>query len=184
MRIKILACLFVFAMMQEAVAQRYFTRDGEIKFFSEAPLENIEAKSAKVLCILDLAKGQVAVDLLVKSFEFPKKLMQEHFNENYMESHEFPKSTFKGSFDVPKALEDMEDGSYEVQVSGEITIHGVTKPINMPIELTVADGMINTSFDFTVKVADHDIEIPNLVVDNIAEEILVSAKFALEPYKR
>lgn len=165
-------------------AQRYFTREGRIKFFSEAPLENIEANTNKALCIVDLGKGQVAVDLLIKSFEFEKKLMQEHFNENYLESDKYPKATFKGEFDVPEDLLALKEGTYTVDVSGTITIHGVSKPLQTSLDLVVSGEEINTEFEFTAKVEDHEIKIPNLVIDNIAEEILVSANFNLIPYKR
>lgn len=164
--------------------QRYFTRTGEIKFFSEAPMENIEAVNNKVLCIIDLDKGQVAVDLLIKSFEFEKKLMQEHFNENYMESSKIPKATFKGQFEVPDDLKELENGEYVVDVTGEITIHGIKQPLNTRVMLRIREGQIESSFEFMVKVEDHEIEIPNLVIDNIAEEILVSVNLTLEPYKR
>ena len=164
--------------------QRYFTRTGEIKFFSKAPMENIEAHNYNVLSVLDLSRGQVAVDMLIKNFEFEKKLMQEHFNENYMESGKIPKSTYKGAFVVPEGLMNATDGTYKIDVNGEISIHGVTKPLNQQIDLVVENGKISTEFVFNVKVKDHDIKIPNMVVKNIAEEIEVTANFTYEPYER
>lgn len=165
-------------------AQRYFTREGKISFYSETPVENIEAHNNKVLCIIDLSKGQVAVDMLIKSFEFKKKLMQEHFNENYMESDKFPKATYKGSFESPEKLKSLTDGTYTLPVTGEISVHGVKQPLNKEIELVVNNGMILTAFDFEVKVADHNIKIPNLVIDNIAETIQVKVDLKLDPYKK
>ena len=179
--IAICGLLFVFCSYSQA--QRYFTREGEVKFFSEAPLENIKATNNKVLCIIDLEKGQVAVDMLIKSFEFPKKLMQEHFNENYMESDRYPKANYKGNFEVPKRLQNMEEGEYLIPVIGQITIHGVKQKLDAPVNFIVKEGKVFTNFEFVIKVEDHKIKIPNLVVDNIAEEILVSASFQLESYK-
>lgn len=163
---------------------RYLTRTGHIKFFSSAPLEDIEAHNYKVLSIVDLSKGQIAVDLLIKAFEFEKKLMQEHFNENYMESGKYPKSTFKGTFEVPAGLKSMEDGTYELDVTGELSVHGVKKPVDTKATLTVKDGKLTGNVSFGVKVKDHEIKIPKVVVRNIAEEVEVTAEFEFEPYNK
>ncbi len=178
-----ITCLVLFALQAKA-QDRYLTREGKAKFYSHTPMEDIEAVNNNVLSIIDLTKGEVAVDMLIKNFEFPKKLMQEHFNENYMESEKLPKSTFKGSFQVPDGLKAMKAGSYEAEVKGDITIHGVTKPLQTKVTLVVADGKISTEFVFRVKVKDHDIQIPNLVVKNIAEEMEVTCTFEYQPFKR
>lgn len=164
--------------------QRYFTREGNIKFFSEAPMENIEAVNNKVLCVIDLDKGQVAVNLLIKSFEFEKKLMQEHFNENYLESDKYPKATYTGRFEVPEGLSAMSEGDYLLPVVGEISIHGIKQKLDAPVNIKVENGQLISEFEFVVKLADHDIEIPSLVADKISKEILVTAMFNLEPYKK
>ncbi len=164
--------------------QRYFTREGNIKFFSEAPMENIEAVNNKVLCVIDLDKGQVAVNLLIKSFEFEKKLMQEHFNENYLESDKYPKATYTGRFEVPEELSAMSEGDYLLPVVGEISIHGIKQKLDAPVNIKVENGQLISEFEFVVKLADHDIEIPTLVADKISKEILVTAMFNLEPYKK
>jgi hypothetical protein len=161
---------------------RYLTRTGQIKFVSSAPMEDIEANNNKVLSVLDIGKGQVVVDLLIKSFEFEKKLMQEHFNENYMESSKFPKSTFKGTFDVPEGLNSKADGSYELAVKGDLTIHGVTKNIDAKAKATVKAGKITCDLTFNVNVKEFEIKIPNVVVKNIAETVEVTAKFEYEIY--
>ena len=165
-------------------AQRYFTRNGEIKFFSETPVENIEAVNNKVLCIIDLDKGQVAVDMLIKAFEFKKTLMQEHFNENYMESDVHPKSTYKGKFEVLEELSKLKEGEYLVPIVGEIVIHGVKQKLDLPVNLKVKNDVVQTKFEFVVDVIDHQIKIPKVVRQNIAKEILVTAEFKLKPYKR
>lgn len=183
--LKILFTLALVLCTTLANAQdRYLTRTGHIKFYSHAPLEDIEANNNKVLSIVDLSKGQVAVDLLIKAFEFEKKLMQEHFNENYMESDKFPKSTFKGTFDVPADLKSMNNGSYEVDVKGELTIHGIKKPLNTKATLTVSNGDLSGALTFKVKVKDYEIKIPKVVVRNIAEEVEVTATFEYEPYQK
>lgn len=179
--------LTVFSLLTVCLAhaqERYIARDGKIRFFSHAPLEDIEATNSSVLSIIDLEKGQVAVDLLIKAFEFEKKLMQEHFNENYLESGKFPKATFKGMFSVPENLKLMEDGTYEVMVKGELTIHGVPKPLETGATLVVANSRLSGQLKFTVKVADHDIKIPKVVMKNIADEVEVTGTFNYEPFKK
>ncbi|WP_420386918.1 YceI family protein [Roseivirga sp.] len=176
--------LFLITLNQTWAQDRFLTREGYIRFYSSAPLEDIEAHNYNVLSIVDLNQGQVAVDMLIKNFHFENKLMQEHFNENYMESAKYPKASFKGSFDVPAALKNLEDGDYNLQVSGDITIHGVTKPLETNVTLVVKEGSISTTFSFIVKVKDHEIKIPGVVVKNIAEEVEVTASFEYEPYKR
>ncbi len=173
-------CIIAFSAQAQ---DRYLTREGHIKFFSTAPLEDIEAHNYKVLSVVDLAKGQIAVNLLIKAFEFEKKLMQEHFNENYMESAKYPKSTFSGTFEVPAGLKSMEDGTYELDVDGEMLIHGVKKPVNTKATLKVEGGKLSGDVFLKVKVADYDIKIPKVVVRNIAEEIEVTGTFSYEPYK-
>lgn len=184
---KTIKILFTLALLISSVTlqaqDRYLTRTGHIEFFSHAPLEDIVAHNNKVLSIVDLSKGEVAVDMLIKAFEFEKKLMQEHFNENYMESDQYPKSTFKGKFDVPEGLKGMTDGTYEVNVTGELSVHGITKPLSTTATLTVAGGKLSGGLVFKVKVEDHDIKIPKVVVRNISEEVEVTATFDFELYK-
>lgn len=182
--IKTLFALLMLCTVFTVQAQdRYLTRDGHIKFFSSAPLEDIEANNNKVLSIVDLSKGEIAVNMFIKSFEFEKKLMQEHFNENYMESGKYPKSTFQGSFEVPAGLKAMEDGDYELEVSGELLIHGVKKPVTTAATLTVSGGALAGKVVFKVKVKDYDISIPKVVVRNIAEEVEVTGTFEYQAYK-
>lgn len=177
----VLTLILVVASIQ--AQDRYLTRTGHIQFYSEAPMENIEAHNYKVLSIVDLSKGQVAVDMLIKAFEFEKKLMQEHFNENYLESEKYPKATFKGTFDVTEELKSMADGTYNLNVKGDLTIHGVTKPINTMSTLTVKGGKLTGSLKFDVNVKEFNIKIPNVVVKNIAEKVEVTANFDYEVYK-
>lgn len=181
MKLTIVIILLLGAVALQA-QDRYLTRTGHIKFFSKAPLEDIEANNNKVLSIVDLSKGQVAVDLLIKAFEFEKKLMQEHFNENYLESDKYPKSTFKGAFSVPEGLKSMTEGVYELDVKGQLNIHGVTKDIETKATLTVKGGQLYGTLKFFVAVKDYKIKIPNVVVKNIAEEVEVTANFEYELY--
>lgn len=164
-------------------AQKYFTRDGKISFYSEAPLENIEAHNQKATSVLDAADGKMEFAVLIKAFQFEKALMQEHFNENYMESSKFPKATFKGSLLDPSAVNFDKDGTYTVEVKGDLTIHGVTKEVQVPGTFVIKDGKISAKASFEVAVADYKIEIPAVVRDNIAKTVEVKVDLVYEPLK-
>lgn len=160
--------------------ERYATRTGHISFHSETPMENIDADNRKVTCVLDATTGAMEFAALVKAFEFEKALMQEHFNENYMESNTYPKATFKGKMTGASADDMKKPGSYPVNVEGDLTIHGVTKAVMHPGTLTVEkDGSVKASSDFIVLPEEHAIKIPGVVRKNIAEKITVKVRLDL-----
>jgi len=165
-------------------AQRLMDRNGTVYFFSEAPLENIEATNNQALAALDLSSGKVAVSMLMKGFHFEKSLMEEHFNENYVESDEYPKASFSGQlngFDA-SALENITD-SLQYSASGKMSIHGVTKDVETTVTFKSKDNKLFATTQFWIKVDDYDIEIPKMVISNIAEEVLVTAQFSFESSK-
>ncbi|MEP4535209.1 MAG: YceI family protein [Cyclobacteriaceae bacterium] len=162
-------------------AQRLMDRNGKVHFFSEAPLEDIEATNKQALAVLDLSNGKVAVSMLMKGFHFEKSLMEEHFNENYVESDKHPKASFSGQlegFDA-SALDNITD-SLQFPASGKMSIHGVTKDVETVVTFTPEGGKISVRTQFWVKVDDYDIDIPKMVISNIAEEVLVTAQFSFE----
>lgn len=160
-------------------AQIYSTKDGKIDFFSKTPVEDIEAHSGVVVVLLNTKTNDVVVQVNNTSFQFPNKLMQEHFNEKYMESEQYPTSTFKGK--IAQVIDYSKNGTYDVTVTGTLTIHGVTKERTIPGKLIVKDGTIQLLADFMVKVVDHNIQVPKLVVAKIAEEISVHIDAVLKP---
>jgi polyisoprenoid-binding protein YceI len=165
-------------------AQKYFTRNGKISFYSDAPLEKIEALNNQATSVIDATTGKMEFAILIKAFQFEKALMQEHFNENYMESSQFPKATFKGAIKDPEKVNFGEDGEYEVVVTGDMTIHGVTKPIEAPGLLKVDGEKITATSEFELTVADFDIKIPAVVRDNIAKTVKVSVELDYQPLKK
>ncbi len=167
----------------ELEAQKYFTRDGHIRFFSSAPLENIEAHNRQATSVLDAATGNIEFAVLIKGFQFEKALMQEHFNENYMESNKYPRATFKGSIGNMSEIDLERNGEYRAQVSGELTIRDITKPLDTEAVITVKDGQVSATTQFNVAVADHDITIPAVVRDNIARVIEVTVNVRYLPLK-
>lgn len=171
-----LIILFVFGNLLSA--QKYMTQNGVISFFSSTPLENIEAINNQVSGVMNAENGEIAAVLLMKAFNFEKALMQEHFNEKYVESDKFPKSVFKGKIIDFEGLE-LNDEPITVKISGELTIHGVTKPIEVEGKLSKNVSVLNLSTKFKVLVADYNIKIPGPVKDNIAKSIAVNVKLEL-----
>lgn len=164
-------------------AQKYFTKDGKISFFSDAPLEKIEAHNNKASSVLDAETGNLEFAVLIKAFHFEKALMQEHFNENYLESNKYPKATFKGTITNMDDVDFTSNGKYEAMVEGNITIHGVTKPLSTKAHLTVKDGEIHAVSNFELTVADFEIEIPKVVRDNIAKAVRVDLEIDYQEMK-
>ncbi len=165
-----------------ALAQtKYFTRNGNISFYSDAPLEKIEANNHKVSSVLDPATGQVEFSVLMKAFEFEKALMQEHFNENYVESTTYPKSTFKGTITNNKEVDYSKDGTYNVTVDGKLTLHGVTKDVTSKGTMTVKDGKPAGKSEFKILVADYNISVPGLLKDKVAKEVRIVVEVNYEP---
>ncbi len=165
-------------------AQKYLTRTGQITFLSETPVENIEANHNQVTSILNAENGDLVFSLLMKGFQFEKELMQEPFNEKYVESEKFPKSTFKGSITNMEEVDLSKDGTYDVKVEGSIIIHGVTQPLSVDGTLTVKGDKIIAEATFPIAIADFKIEVPSVVRDNIAKEVSVHILMNYEPFKK
>jgi len=164
--------------------QRYITKNGNIKFYSETPMETIEAHNNQVNSALDISTGDFVFKVLMKSFEFEKALMQEHFNENYVESDKYPNATFKGKIANINDIDFTTAGEYKVVVEGALTMHGETQNIQTTGTFQITDEAINGKSVFTIKPEDYKIKIPKTVVKNIAEEIEVTVIVALKELKK
>ena len=163
---------------------KYFTRDGHIDFFSSTTLEDIKANNNKVTCVLDAETGEIEFAILMKAFEFKKALMEEHFNENYVESEKFPKSKFQGKILNIEDVDFTVDGTYEVGVKGNLTIHGETNEVEALGLIEVKGEEVKTFAEFHVSPEDYNIEIPGVVRDKIAKELLITVDVILKPFKR
>lgn len=172
MKFKLIILLFILCPL--LTAQKYIARNGHVWFFSHTPVEDIEAHNNQAVSILDPATGDLEYTLLIKSFEFKKALMQEHFNENYMESDKFPKSSFKGKISNLDKIDFNKNGEYQAEVKGDLTIHGVTKPVNVNGTVIVNGKNVTSKAKFIVAPKDYDIKIPAVVEKNIAKEIDVN----------
>lgn len=176
-----LLVLLVHASIPSFSQDVWMTRNGKISFFSRTPMENIDAVNNEVLGVMDLKKGEIAFAVLIKGFHFERALMEEHFNENYMESTKFPKATFNGAIKNLGTIDFKRDGSYPIQVEGDLTIHGVTKKMAMAGELIVKDGKLSSKSSFKIIPKDFNIAIPTVVAEKIAEAMDVSVECTYQP---
>lgn len=163
-------------------AQVYLATGGKCSFHSTTPVEDIDANSESMNSVLNATTGDIQFKVPLTSFHFKKALMQEHFNEKYVESEKFPFSTFKGKINEPINL--AKDGTYEITATGVFTIHGVDKPHTEKATLTIKNGKITIAGSFKVALKDHNIEIPKIVVANIAEIIDVNFSCSYTPYQK
>ncbi len=161
-------------------AQKYITKTGHILFFSSTPMEDIEAHNRQVNAALDAETGELVFRVLMKSFQFEKALMQEHFNENFVESNKFPNSSFKGKITNIKDVDFTKNGTYEVNIEGDLTIKDATKRINEKGTLEVNGDKVRGLSTFSVLVSDYNIKVPNTVANNIAKSIRVDVDINLE----
>ncbi len=163
-----------------ANAQKYMTKGGTIKFFSDTPMEKIQGINHQVNSALDFSTGNFVFKVLIQGFEFEKALMQEHFNENYMESDKFQNSTFSGKITNIKDVNLAKDGVYKVVTEGDLTMHGVTNKVKINGTLEVKSGKVLGKATFNVAPKDYNIAIPKAVIKNISEAIQVDVNISLD----
>lgn len=178
---KHLMLLLLLLPVQWMTAQKYFSKTGKISFYSEASLEKIEAHNTSASTVIDISTGAIEWAVLIQGFKFEKSLMQEHFNENYMESAKYPKAKFKGQVDNLSAVQFAKDGTYTANVSGQLEMHGVTKPVTIPATVTVKGGVISAKAKFNVTLADYNITIPKLVADNVSKTVKIEVAADYQP---
>ena len=179
----ILGMAFLLSATIGFAQDRYFTKTGKIDFYSKAPMEDIEAKNKTVTAVIDTKTGAMQFAVQMKGFEFEKKLMQEHFNENYVESDKFPKGEFKGSITNNQDINYAKDGSYPARVKGKLTIHGVTKEVETSGTIKVAGGKLDASSTFNILLSDYDIKIPSVVKDKVSNNVKIVVDCKLDPLK-
>ncbi len=177
-RIALLFLSILFFM--QAYSQVYTSQTGQISFFSTARLENIEATSNKCGVVINTTTGEVFCKVLITSFVFKNGLMQEHFNETYMESEKYPDAQFKGK--INETINMTTPGQYKVTVTGTLTIHGIAVQRTIAGTLFIAAGTVSLSSDFMVPVSAHKIAIPNDKLSNIAQDINVRIHADCKPY--
>lgn len=171
--------LFFLNVICAVNAQKFMTKTGYIGFFSQTPLETIKGDNNQVVGALDITTGEMVFQALIKSFHFERALMEEHFNENYMESDKIPKAIFKGKITNLSSVDFTKPGKYDVTVDGDLTIHDVTNKITTKGTIEVVSGGINANSKFSIVPEDYKITIPGVVRDKIDKnlEVTVSMKY-------
>lgn len=176
--IRILLVAAILFPLTGVAQKRYFSEKSSITFFSEGVIEDIKATNTKVTSIFDLASGDIAYLLSPKDFQFEKKLMQVHFNEKYIESEKYPKSTFQGKI----VGYNVSNGQLqEVKAQGKLTIHGVTRDIDVPGTMQIEGNTVNMKSKFMVRLEDYNIKVPQIVWQNIAQQVEVTVQFLYRP---
>lgn len=172
--------LFILNSIVTFSQDKYISRNGQVQFNASTPLETIRPVNNHVSSILDTRNGNIVFQLKMISFKFEKALMEEHFNEKYVESEKFPKSTFIGKIlDWDKIDWDKEEQN--VQTTGTLTIHGVDKEIQVSGIIRIFQNYIQLVSEFNVNISDFDIKIPKLVRDKISEKVEIYVDINLKP---
>ncbi|MEM9987650.1 MAG: YceI family protein [Bacteroidota bacterium] len=161
-------------------AQVYLTNQGQVVFRSEAPLELIQATSQELRGAIDASKNSFAFTIPMSSFHgFNSPLQEEHFCEKFLECHRHSKATFLGR--ILEEVDFSQPGTYEIRAKGKLSIHGVTEERIIRSRLTVGEDGLTVQSDFSVRLADHDVRIPQVVYQKIAEDISVKVSLDLKP---
>ncbi|MCC5929156.1 MAG: YceI family protein [Cyclobacteriaceae bacterium] len=177
-RVRFAGCFLASTLVHcNLFAQTHRSVESHIRFFSSAPVEDIEAVNAAGASLFNLSTGEIAFSIPIKEFRFEKTLMQEHFNENYMESDKYPTATFQG---LVKNINTLQTNPQKVWAEGEMTIHGVSKNVRIEGELILQERILQIRSVFPVKLNDYNIKIPRLLFRNIAEVVEVTVLFDYE----
>jgi hypothetical protein len=169
--VRLIISIFFIVLSFTVNAQQYLTKEAEISFFSEAPIEDISAKNDKVSAVYDAETKQLVFQLNISDFIFQKSLMQEHFNENYLESEKFPKASFSGIIDELNKVS---------IATGTLKIHGESNEVEVKGSVVVSNDSVMIDATFTIQLKDYNIKIPKIVMYNIAEKIEVTIKAKLK----
>ncbi|MBK7854208.1 MAG: YceI family protein [Bacteroidetes bacterium] len=161
---------------------KYFTKEGKITFYSKTPVEEFDAVNSAGLSIIDTKTGAIEMSVLIKAFEFKKDLMQQHFNENYMESDKFPKAVFKGTISNIAEINFTKPGTYKAGIDGKLTMHGVTRDITVDAIFIVSIAGVIAKSEFIALLDDYNIKVPGVVKNQISQQIKVEIDNTYKPY--
>lgn len=180
-KITIFILVFILSSSLIPKTDQYITKQGKVSFFSYTTVEDIKAENNQVLSIVDVSKNEIAISMLMRAFVFEKALMQEHFNESYIESDIFPKATFQGNI---QGFDKSVQGIQTRIVEGTLTIHGISKSTEIKTIIDNTSGNYIFSGEFDIAIKDYDIKVPALLASNIAETISISFILEYSPYEK
>ena len=179
--LSILFLTLIFSSFGQAPS-KYFTRNGNITFTSDAPMEKIISLNKEVNFILDPTKNILAAKVVMKSFTFDKQAMKDHFNLDYLQTDKFPNATFEGK--ISGISDYTKSGNYDVFVEGKLTIHGITKTVKQTGKISIDKNKIKLNADFNVLLSDFNVTVPNNYVKKINNSVAIKLDGVLTPYQR
>lgn len=178
------ALLLLFVVMVTQGQPLYVSKTNTTSFFAGTAVEDIDATNTKAVSLLNVNTGELSISIPNKEFHFKRALMEEHFNENYMESGKYPKSEFKGKIKNPEQYNFGSSTPFVVSVTGNLTIHGVAKERTIEVTVVNQGGKIEGKANFTIALSDHNIDRPKILWEKLAETVNVTTTFTYEPYKK
>jgi polyisoprenoid-binding protein YceI len=181
----LLVMVFTVLVALTGFGQKFYTKSGQINFDATSPSspEKIEGINRSGTCVVDTKSGNMQFAALMKGFAFERALMEEHFNENYVESHKYPKAEFKGEIKNSDKVDFTKDGNYTVKIKGKLTMHGESKDVETEAKIIIQNGKIKATADFNVLLSDYKVSIPGLVADKVSKTAKISVSCSLEPLK-
>jgi len=183
MKTNLLILIFLFTTIGVFAQGKYIAKNAYISMYSSTPMEDILGESNEAVTILDSENGEIVVQALITTFHFKRALMEEHFNENYMESEKFPKTKFKGKIEgFDKAM--LNGPVVEIKITGTLNIHGVDKNITVPGTIGIESGKLLGNAKFKVTPEEFGISIPSVVREKIAKEMTITVKATYLPYSQ
>lgn len=177
----VIICVCVLAVSAQDI---YKLKSSKINFFAGTPLEDIDANNTKTTSFLNIKTGEITISIPNKEFVFKRSLMQEHFNENYMETAKYPKSEFKGKIKDIESIDFTKTEPITIVVEGTLTVHGIAKERSIEVTLKNNAQLIEGVSKFVIPLSDHNINRPQILWEKIAENVQISATFTYEPYKK
>lgn len=177
--------LFILILLGASVGTyaqgKFISKNAFISFYSSTPMEDILGESNEAATILNSENGEVLFQAIMTTFHFKRALMEEHFNENYMESSKFPKTKFQGK--IEGFTKDMLKAPVaNIKITGQLNVHGVEKTITVPGTLGLENGKLVATSKFKVTPEEYGIVIPSLVREKIGKEMEITVKANYEPY--
>lgn len=173
-----LVVILILLASVNGMSQKYSIEKSRVVFFSEAAIENIEATNTKSASIFNVTTGEIVFSIPILEFEFEKALMKEHFNETYLESEKYPKALFQGKL---SGYNSQSSAVQSVNGIGKLTIHGVTREVEIPGSVETIDGKLIAKSRFMIHLKDYNVKIPKLLWQNIAEDVEVTVEFTYKP---
>jgi hypothetical protein len=171
--------MFLMGSMLSSNAQKFITKTGVIEINSKTLVYTIKGANNKVASILDAEVGEIFASTLIRSFKFEEAIVEERFNDDYMEPDKYPQSTFQGKITDYKKIDFSNNGSYDIMIEGKLTIHGITNYIKERGKLIVKDGSIKASTEISISLKLYEISVEDIYQ---LDDVLLKIHFNYQPY--